>query len=271
MFSFFTFHFQFLPRILKPVKEMETAAKQFASGNWNARLNPRRNDELGRLSQTMNSMAEKIEQHFRSVRELLIAVSHEIRSPLARMKVALESVDDKATKNTLNEEITLLDNLTANLLEKERLDSHPEALKVKPTELQEFLAKIVSPFGPRLVLDMPESSITVELDPNRMALCLRNVISNSIKYTVGSVRVSLEGSRAGATISISDDGPGIAPDDLPHVTEPFFRGDASRTGDGFGLGLSLCQSIVKAHGGEFNIESARDRGTIVQIVLKKAQ
>jgi len=223
----------------------------------------------------MNEMAERIERHFRSARESSIAISHELRSPLTRMNIALEFIQNEKIRISMKEEIELLDRLTANILEKERMDSRPDSLHLEDTNLIQFLESVVSPYPERVELITPNQISLFPLDTTQMALCLRNLIENGLKFSDKTVTVKLTNNDEAFFISIIDRGQGISKGDIPHVTEAFFRSDSSRTGvrsktgGGFGLGLSLCQSIIQAHGGTLEIESELGIGTEIKVRIQR--
>ena len=261
--------YQFVRRTLNPIKEMVSATNDFSDGNWGRRIDLHRNDELGDLANTLDKMAERIERSMRSARELQVAISHELRSPLARMKLASEFISDEKIRSSLAEEIQLLDRMTANLLEQERLESRPELLKITVTELTGFIQMICEPFAERIELLPSKEEFNVSIDQDRMALCVRNIVDNAVKYSREKVVVEIFQAAEYYQIKVTDRGQGISKEDLNHVMEPFFRGDTSRTGGreagGFGFGLSLCRSIVRAHGGTLMLASELERGTVVTV------
>ena len=142
-------------------------------------------------------MAQKIEQSFKSMHELQVAVSHELRSPLTRMKVALEFIQNDKIKLSLNEEIDLLDDLTGNLLEKEGLDSGLQKLNKEELDMQALLDEILRPYGDQIIKNFATlngGDYVIFVDRNRIFLAIRNIVENALKYHDGSepIRVELQ-------------------------------------------------------------------------------
>jgi signal transduction histidine kinase len=259
-------------RIFRPIDEMKAAAIAFGEGKWDTRVGVgRHSDELAELAETMNAMAGKIRLQLKSMRELLIAISHELRSPLTRMKVSLEFLSDPKLRSSLTEEIDLLDHMTEALLERERISGRPEHLKISPVDLVELLREVSKPYadrGPGVRLELPDGALTVSVDRARFAMAVRNLIDNAIRHAPSArtpVRVSL--TREG--MEISDSGPGMPPEVLARLGEPFLRVDPARTGasslGGFGMGLSLAYTVFQAHG--FKIRAASRLGDGTRFVI----
>jgi signal transduction histidine kinase len=271
------FNHLLIRRVFRPITWMKEGAEAFAEGRWSAKIPVHSQDELGSLSRTMNSMAEKIFGHFQNMRELLAAISHELRSPLTRMRVALEFVSDDKIRNSLNEEITLLDRMTEAILERERLISKPEILDRSAVDARALLIDLTRPYlnqKPGIKLELPAGPVYRSLDRNRMVIAIRNLVENSLKYSdqdAKPVEVKLFDD---GIIEVKDYGPGFSKESLSRLGEPFFKEEKSRTGSrsqgGFGLGLSLAYSIVKAHGGTIEVKSDEGEGSLFRIVLPSA-
>lgn len=250
-------------RVFRPIQWMKEGAHAFGEGQWDRRIPVCRDDDLGELARTMNNMAERIGGQFKAMRELLIAISHELRSPLTRMQVALEFVSDQKVRRALKDDIVLLDRMTESLLEKERLDRRPDSLALTEENLSALLEEISKPYvsqAPGLVLEVESRPIFARIDRARFALALRNLVENATKFSASSaepVRLSLEAKDAHIEIRVRDRGPGISQELLLRLGEPFLKADPSRTGTrahgGFGFGLSLAYSIIKAHGWSLDV------------------
>lgn len=253
-------------RSLKPLRAMETVARAFGQGQWSSRIPVQGKDELSALAHTINEMADRIVGYIDSMRTLLISISHELRSPLTRMKVALEFVQDDRIRTSLNEDITLLDRMTESLLERERLREKPDSLRLSEVVWNEFLKNLASAY-PDLQLILPEREIHGRIDQDRMRIAVRNLVENAFKHSEGGpVSLRLKGD-GGAIIEVEDSGPGIAEEYWPQLGEPFFTIDQARGHRGFGLGLSLVYAIVKAHGGRVDVARSERDGMIFRIVL----
>ncbi|WP_141734043.1 ATP-binding protein [Oligoflexus tunisiensis] len=255
--------------ILRPLRAMESTAQAFGQGDWKRRVPVHGRDELASLSQTLNEMADRIEGYILSMQKLLLAISHEFRSPLTRMKVALEFVRNDSIRSSLNEDIVLLDRMTEALLETERLRARPDSLKRENVSWIEFLRTLALPY-PDLVLELPPEEATRpgNFDRSRMTIAIRNLIENALRHGGGNVHVRLRQSAQETHIEVLDRGPGIPDEQLAHLGEPFFRADPARVQQGgFGLGLSLVYAIVQAHQGRVVVERREGGGTCFRICL----
>ncbi|HEX4925571.1 MAG TPA: HAMP domain-containing sensor histidine kinase [Bdellovibrionales bacterium] len=252
-------------RVFRPIQWMKEGALAFGDGQWDRRIPVCRDDDLGELARTMNSMAERIGGQFKAMRELLIAISHELRSPLTRMQVALEFVSDQKIRQSLKDDILLLDRMTESLLEKERLERRPDALELRDENLGELLREVAKPYvsrGPGLTVKVPATPVMARIDRSRFSLAIRNLLENAAKFSAEAnapVELVLESAGGPLLIRVRDHGPGIPQDLLLRLGEPFLKADPSRTGSrangGFGFGLSLSYAILKAHGWNIDVNS----------------
>lgn len=262
--------YRLVKHVMAPLKEMKTAATSFAEGKWQTRVPIHTQDELAELGQTMNHMAEKIEAHFKNMKDLLLAISHELRSPLTRMKVITEFMDDEKIKKSLNEEITSLDRITGMLLERERLSSKPEILEKTQTNLENILTILKQKF-PDLQVG-PDNSHMVSIDSGRFELALSSIVDNAFKHGKPPVVISTGKENDKVWIEIKDHGEGLTIEEMEKLGDPFFRQSLARTSsrksEGFGLGLSLAYSILKAH--NFKVSVQNVAGTTFRIEMPKA-
>jgi signal transduction histidine kinase len=248
--------YKLVRKIFKPLDQMKEAIAAFGEGKWDARIDANSMREFEGLALTLNTMAEKIERHFINMRDLLLAISHELRSPLTRMKVGLEFISDPKIKQSLNEEITTLDRMTEMLLERERLSARPELLNKTETDLADFIKSNAALDGIHFHLN-PVSKVM--LDQARFALAIHNIVDNAFKHGKPPVEIYLKQDASSITLEIMDHGDGIPNDQIQHLGEPFYRSNLARTSsrnaEGYGLGLSLSFSIIKAHGFEIKVTS----------------
>ncbi|MDA3937791.1 MAG: ATP-binding protein [Spirochaetia bacterium] len=256
-------------RFLKPLKVMNQTALEFGVSDWNKRVNPKGVDELATLGRAMDGMADRIEKYIHSMYDLLVAVSHELRSPLTRMKVSLEFIENKRIRESMNEEIDTLDRLTGNLLEQRRLTTQPNILNREDISLQDWVLSVCRNYQEKdipLTYNFEGSDLTVLLDRDRMDLALRNLIENSMRHAPGSsILVSLDTrGNNGFILEVSDTGPGLDENLVSRIGEPFLLGDSSRTGrrtgGGFGLGLSIVKAVAEAHGAAFSVINLEPHG-----------
>jgi signal transduction histidine kinase len=262
--------------LFKPIAWIKEGARRIGEGDLDYRLPERRKDELGILSIHINNMANEIKKMLEAKRQLLLAISHELRSPLTRVRMSLEFVKDKKAKDYISEDINEMDGLINALLESEKLKAKHSPLDTKDVDVNEWLKGNLEELFPGRAGDLRisplQESFKIRMDPLRMRLLLKNLVENALRYTPESsrpVEVSLGFEDGFLALEITDRGKGIAPENLEQITEPFFREDASRerkTG-GHGLGLYLCRLIAEAHGGRLHIESEPGKGTTVRVVL----
>ena len=261
--------------VFRPIKWMQIGAARIGSGDLDYRIPTRRNDELGDLSREFNTMAADVQGMLDAKQQLMLAISHELRSPLTRSKVSIEFIEDEAVRKSILEDLKEMEQLTADLLESEALNTRHAVLRREPVNVTELLEAVVAgdfaAQSERISLTCSALPIA-ELDVTRMRLLMRNLIDNALRYNPADaepVKVTATATDSEIVIVVEDHGPGISAEHLAHVTEPFYRADParSRATGGFGLGLYLCRRIVEVHGGELNITSPRGQGTVVRVKL----
>lgn len=256
--------FAYVRRLFKPLDDIGAGVQRFGAGNFSQPIAERRRDELGDLAGQINTMGQEIAQMLDAKRALLLAISHELRSPLTRARLNTELLpetsDTQDQRSALLRDLSEMAQLITDLLETERLSGSHAALNLEPTDLGELVNEVVAslsntaPLQIRLAADLP----LVQLDRTRIKLLLRNLLDNAQRHGQGPIELNL--SRAGndLLLTVRDHGPGIPADQLPQLGQAFFRPDAARqrsTG-GVGLGLYLCRLVAKAHGGELVLENA---------------
>jgi two-component system, OmpR family, sensor kinase len=258
-------------RLVRPLSLLIATTREIGSGNLSARVRLGRHQrgELGLLAESVNDMAQRIERQMRDQRELLAAVSHEVRSPLARLRVASEILRGGAPHpqvlDAVEREVSELDLLVGKLLASSRLDF--ESLSKQPVVAAELFVDVLE----RRRLDVNRLEDTTHgaralLDPTLIARALDNLLENAERHGQGVVRCRLHlqakpvpaataardgRAREQLVFEVCDAGPGFAPGALSRVFEAFYRsGEGGRSGPGsLGLGLALVQRIARAHGG----------------------
>jgi len=229
---------------------------------------------LGQLTDHFNQMISRFKEMLHSKERLLLDVSHELRSPLTRMKIAIEFLPDSKHKLSINEDINSLDTMLTELLESARLESSFGKLNLVELNINQVIQNVISGFTNQPVdiklTSVPED-IFAKIDQMRFEIVLKNLINNAIKYTKNdlSLDIELQQTSNEVLITVADHGRGIPESELPFLFEPFYRVDKSRskkTG-GFGLGLSICKQIIEAHKGSIKIQSVLDQGTKIMISI----
>jgi signal transduction histidine kinase len=266
-----------LKRLLLPVRLLGDGVARLSDGHLDVVVPKRSNDEFGTLTEAFNRMVGRIKDMLRARDRLLLDVSHELRSPLTRLKVAVELVRDPEMKNRMAADLAEMDIMIGELLELERLRDGA-GIRTTRQNLMSILDDVARNFEdrePGVQVEAPPGEIIADVDADRMRTVFRNLLENAVKYSLPdsrAVEVSAGENGARVVVRISDDGPGIPEDEMPNLFEPFYRVDRSRskkTG-GYGLGLSISKRIVEAHGGTIAVENNSTRGASFVITLPKA-
>lgn len=261
-------------RLFSPIETIQTGVKRFGQGELDHRINVNRRDELGELADNFNGMANDIQLMLEAKRQLLLAISHELRSPLTRAKVASEFLDDEKQKAQINFELDEMETLIEELLETERLTTQHTVLNKTQQNLNTLITEVKNMYfdNTPLSLSLAEEPINIDIDTTRIKLLIKNLIDNAARHSPDDKsppQVALRKTGNNVIIQVIDAGPGIEEKHLPHLTEPFYRADPSRQREtgGYGLGLYLCRIIAEAHGGDLEIESLLGKGTTVTVTL----
>jgi signal transduction histidine kinase len=205
--------------------------------------------------------------------QLLLDVSHEMRSPLTRVKVALEFLPDGKAKESIACDVAEMEKMINEILETARMLHLSGKLKLKQIFLADLLKEVLPEFesqSPGVQADDLPSGVAIRIDPEQIKTVFKNILSNAIKYSrpdSDPVRIFVKSRLPHIAVQIADKGIGIPQDELRFIFEPFYRVDKSRAKDtgGYGLGLSLCKTIMEAHGGRIEVESEPDVGTTVTL------
>ena len=257
--------------ILRPVKWLNNGVKEVGRGNLKHRVPLKKADELRDLAAAFNDMTSRIEGMLQTKDQLLLDISHELRTPITRMKVALEFLPKSRAKNSLQADIVEMEKMVTGILETARMRHQYAELKKQPTDLVALLKQTAAAFEnqpPGIeTVDLPPE-LSVQVDPQQIKTVFENLLSNAFKYSEPEsdpVKISVERRASGVRVRIEDHGIGIPQEQLAHIFEPFYRVDKSRSKDsgGYGLGLSLCKSIMEAHKGKIEVQSRPKEGTTV--------
>jgi len=262
--------------VFQPIHWMQDGTARIGRGELDYRIPARRHDELGDLSRDINNMADDVQDMLEAKRQLMLAISHELRSPLTRSKVALELIDDDKARQNILEDINEMERLITDLLESEALNTRHAVLRresVDPGYLVEsVIREEFANRSDRVRFIASEGLPQADIDVTRIRLLLRNLIDNALRYNPENsepVEVSVDVKGNELLIAVQDHGPGIPPEHLEFVTEPFYRADParSRATGGVGLGLYLCKRVAEVHGGSLTITSSPASGTRVSVVM----
>jgi signal transduction histidine kinase len=252
---------------------------------------PLSGDEMARLTLTVNGMLARLEQSFGSLHRFTADASHELKTPLMVLRAGVERAlvhpgVPSEILQSLDETLAQINEMTElveSLLTLARADEGRAPLAVEESDLRDLLGDVVETAGMlgegsgvSVTSTMPERPVRMAVDPHRIREMLLNLVTNAIKYTPkgGTIDLSLADQDGAVSITVRDTGIGIAPGDLPHIFERFWRADParSRTGErpGTGLGLAITKWIAEAHGGGITVQSRPGRGTIFTVRLPRA-
>ena len=269
--------------ITSPIKKIMIGAEKMASGNFNEKIKINSDDELGQLAKTLNYMTEEILKNERLKNEFIASVSHELRTPLTSIKgwaIVLNSSeleDEEELKEGLEiieQESDRLTFLVEDLLDFSKLSSGKVSIEKDFIDLEDFLMNIKKQNLPRalkgniqLTVALDENLPKIFVDRNRLKQVLINILDNSFKFTPsgGNVCMRAHLDNKNIIIQIIDTGCGIPKEELPRIKEKFFKGKNANSKNG--IGLSICDEIIKLHEGKLQINSVLGKGTEVCIIL----
>ncbi len=266
--------------IVKPIRKVTAAVVRFGQGDLSARTNLRRKDEVGQLAGSFNDMAERLERLLVSEKRLLQDISHELRSPLTRLKLAIKlartSSDPTSALDRIDREVNRINMLTSEIVEVTRLEGDPQLLKLSSVNLAEMVQEAmdvccaeVECRPPSMRVDVQFSGI-VHCDRELLLRAVENILRNAVRYSPrhGPINIVVRREIRTVMLSVRDFGPGVPDESLCQLFEPFFRVDEARdegTG-GVGLGLSIAKRAVHLHKGTVEAHNA-DPGLLVEIIL----
>ena len=267
----------YVRRLLRPLDAIGEGARRFGAGDFSQPIPDRcckAHDELGELARTINTMGQDIRQMLDAKRALLLAISHELRSPLTRARLNTELLpeDDaqfRPQRQALLRDLQEMATLINDLLESERLSGQHAALQREPTDVAALAREVLQslqarhPAAARVRLEVAPGLGLVAVDPARTRLLLRNLLDNALRHGADAPhppRLELRPlAGGGLMIEVRDHGPGVPEDQIDRLAQAFYRPDSARTRSqgGVGLGLYLCRLVAQAHGGGFTVRNAQ--------------
>ncbi|MEG2928272.1 MAG: HAMP domain-containing sensor histidine kinase [Oscillospiraceae bacterium] len=261
----------FIRSIVRPIQSIKATAGKISKGEFDVRIENRYNDEIGELCSAINDMAQELGHSDDEKNEFISSISHELRTPLTAIKgwaETMDSTDDLQTihrgTRVIRSETERLYTMVENLLDFSRLQQAPIVLTKEKLDLVAEVSDVVLMFAPRakqaqleLVFEEPEIIIPVLADKNRVRQVFVNLLDNALKYSQSGgkieINMRMDAKKAKVAVEVKDYGRGIHPEDIDKVKQKFYKGKNAKRGSG--IGLALVTEIVKAHGGEFVIDS----------------
>jgi signal transduction histidine kinase len=255
--------------LFRPISDIRRGAERIGRGDLDHKISNYRRDELGDLAQDINKLAGDVRDMLDAKRQLLLGISHELRSPLSRLRLALEFIDDSDQKADLRTEIFEMEQIIATLLEAERLNTRHVSLNRTEVHIKDFVEQMLETYFSRelnrIVICIDDDSLEANVDDARLLLLLKNLLNNAVRYSnaeEGPIRLSAEKQNNETVLIVEDHGPGFSAGQLANFGEPFYRGDPSRTREtgGTGLGLYIAKLIAEAHGGNLTVDTGYKKG-----------
>ncbi len=280
-------------QITRPVKSLVTGARQVADGNLAYRVDIKSKDELGDLGRSFNTMAANLEEAEIDRRRMIADITHELRTPVTIIDGTVDGIQDgvfpadKEHLDAIKEQTALLTRLTADLRDLSLADSGQLKLQLAATDMVDLVRRKISTFavparekGIDLVSELPEEALKIEVDPGRIEQVLGNLMTNAIRHTSASGKITVSArlidrdavhgiEAPNLVLSVADTGEGISREHLPHVFDRFYRVEESRSrGEGgAGLGLAIVKQMSEAHGGKVWAESELGKGSTFHVAL----
>ncbi|MEA2687213.1 MAG: two-component system, OmpR family, sensor kinase [Actinomycetota bacterium] len=274
-------------RLTRPLREAQDATGRIAAGDLTVRVPEDESDgaELAGLARSINAMAESLERARGTERQFLLSVSHDLRTPLTSIRGFGEALsegrapDPAHAGSVITAEARRLERLVGDLLELAKLDARRFSLDIRATDVAEVVSDTVEGFRPAaeragVALDVDLGgdgdgdgpAVAAAADPDRLAQVVANLVENALKFAISCITVTVD---AAVSVAVSDDGPGIAADDLAHVFEPFWQSSRTPVRQvGSGLGLAIVSELVTAMDGAVRAEPVPGGGTRVVVSLR---
>ena len=269
--------------VLRPINIIRATSREISENKFNSRIPAvitRRRDAFGELGRDFNNMSERVQATIENQDQLLRDVSHELRTPLARIQVAASLVEQKTGSQTeldrIQNEVETLNNLIEDLLSLSRLKNRAK-LEKQPVNLVNLISSVIHDAefefqqSGKSIVFAGEETLTVYGNGELLASMLENIIRNGLRYTPNesALKVTLSKGENSVTVSVVDSGPGVDPDDIERIFEPFYRGDKSReiSGGHHGIGLALAHTIAQTHNGNINAFNIPGGGLEIRIEL----
>jgi signal transduction histidine kinase len=262
--------------IISPLKPIRYGIKRIGSGELSHRIQIKRQDELGDLALDINVMADDIENMLAAKQQLLLAISHELRSPVTRAKVALSLMPDSAIKDGLAQDMHEIEHMITELLEAERFNQRHQVLNLSKVDINQLITEVIQYYHPpeeiTILQQFDRHLVPQIIDRSRLQFVIKNLLDNAKKHrkqSTNSISIRTYQQHNYWYITVQDQGKGIPAKHIPHLTEPFYRVDPSRQREtgGYGLGLYLVKMIVEAHQGELKITSKENQGTNITLLF----
>lgn len=272
--------FPMVRSLTRPLAEVGRATDEIAKGRFSTRVNERSSDEIGRLGSAINRMASRLERYVHGQKRFMSDVAHELGSPIARLQMAVGVMDHKVNDPELRhsfediaEEVEIMAGLVNELLSFSRAEINPAKVQLRPVKIAEVAARVVereNTAGADIAVGIDES-LTALADPELLVRALANLVRNAVRYAGDAGPIRLDAHPAGdrVLLEVVDSGPGVPPEHIDQLFEPFFRkeSDRDRQSGGAGLGLAIVKTCIEACQGTVSARNLSPSGLAVTITL----
>jgi len=255
----------FLKNQTRPITNLARAAERFGKGEEESEFKPSGALEIRQAGHEFDKMRKRIQRHLNQRTEMLSGISHDLRTPLTRMKLLIAFIKDKDLANKLTKDIDEMEKMLNEYLQ---FTSSSYAEKDEMFNLSELIEEIIKKYNNQNISQELMPRIYVNGRKNLVKRCLNNLIDNALKYA-NKVKVNLHKKNTNLFITIDDDGPGIPINEHENVFKPFYKIDKGRADSksSVGLGLSIASDIIRSHGGNIKLEKSKMNGLCVKIFL----
>lgn len=263
---FITSIYYYIRLRLKPIKLMKNRVLALQKGDLDSKIEILGTDELAELSITFNKLISEIKTLIDQKHRLLLDVSHELKTPLTRMRLMVEMIPKNKKTSELKHEINFLNDLISNLLLSDKLSVPYSVLSYKKTSVVDFLESVIDFFSleeqKRIEIVYKDSFQKISIDKTKMTVAIKNLLQNSFKYgnTKKGSQIHVDSTKEFLYIKIRDFGKGIPSKDRNKIFDPFFRSEGAQKSSGFGLGLSISKKIVESHEGSLSLSPQTNKG-----------
>jgi two-component system osmolarity sensor histidine kinase EnvZ len=253
----------FLKNQTRPIVNLAEAAERFGKGESIDNLRPSGASEIRKATFEFDRMIKRINKHLTQRSEMLSGISHDLRTPLTRLKLQLAMLDKKETAQKMAEDINEMEKMLNDYLQYAKSQTEEKSIKIN---INKLISNILKKYDPSKYNFVSSNVLEIRGRENLIKRCILNVIENGFAYG-NKIFIEIKKSINGAIITIEDNGPGIPQNEYSNVFRPFYRIDKSRglNKSGVGLGLSVAQDVIKSHGGNISLSESRYKGLLVKI------
>ena len=255
----------FLKNQTKPIINLAKAAERFGKGDYINEFRPSGASEIRKAGYEFDKMVNRINRHLNQRSEMLSGISHDLRTPLTRLKLQLAMLNQKEISAKISKDIDEMESMLNNYLQFAKSQVQEETVAIN---INDFFKEIISEKNNPNLFFICEDKVVLVARKNALKRCFNNIIENGLNYGK-NIHINVSKTKSRMNVSIEDDGPGIPINEFKNVFKPFYRLDKSRNlnQSGVGLGMSISEDIVRSHGGNIQLGKSKHKGLLVKISL----